>query len=178
MSKYHPHFVPIESGTVFGKWAVVEHIRGSVYWCECACGKRLKISAETLRDGSRHACNRCTHGLSEGEASFNEVYGNYGRNSRKMNREFSLTKEQAKFLFLSPCYYCGLEPSSIMQKRRAWSPFVYNGIDRIDNQLGYTMSNCLPCCAICNHMKHVLSYEAFIRHVNRIAEHRGYSYAK
>ena len=173
MSKYHPHWVPIEKGTVFGKWVVKEHAYGNSYWCECACGKRLKIAACTLRDGSRHACNRCTHGLADGEASFNEVYGNYRRNSRKMGREFVLTKDQARQLFLSNCYYCDSKQSSVMQKKRVWSQFIYNGIDRIDNSIGYILSNCLPCCAICNHMKHIMSYEDFLRHINRIAEHRG-----
>jgi hypothetical protein len=164
----------IEAGTKFGKWTIRSHVRGSIYWCECVCGKRLKIEASTLKNGERNACNRCASGLAEGEASFNELYGTYRRNAKKSNRDFLLTKEQAKQLFLTNCYYCGVAPSLLKKpKNRIWSGFWYNGIDRIDNAKGYIVPNCLPCCAICNHMKHIMSYEDFLRHVNRIAEHRG-----
>jgi|SRR5580692_6368919 len=173
MSKYHPQFVPIESGTVFGRYTVKEHWKHGIYFCECVCGKRLKISSWELTHGRRQGCNRCVGGLAKGEASFNELYGRYRRNAEKFKRDFTLTKEQAKILFLSNCHYCGDIPSLIVQKKRAWSPFIYNGVDRVDNAVGYVLSNCLPCCAICNHMKHILSYEDFLRHIKKIAEHRG-----
>ena len=174
MSKYHPQFVPIASGTTFGKWTIREHVYGSIYWCECVCGRRLKIEVSTLKNGTRRACNRCASGLPEGDAAFNELYGTYRRNAKRGNREFLLTKEQAKSLFVSNCYYCGIAPSLLKKpKNRIRSGFWYNGIDRVDNSIGYVLSNCLPCCAVCNHMKHIMSYEKFLRHINRIAEHRG-----
>jgi hypothetical protein len=52
-----------------------------------------------------------------------------------------------------------------------WSngDFVYNGIDRRENSIGYTLANCVSCCGPCNMMKKVLSYAEFIERCKRIA---------
>jgi 5-methylcytosine-specific restriction endonuclease McrA len=31
--------------------------------------------------------------------------------------------------------------------------FIYNGLDRIDSNLGYSVANCVPCCTKCNYAK-------------------------
>ena len=31
--------------------------------------------------------------------------------------------------------------------------FNYNGIDRVDNKIGYTLKNCVTCCKYCNNAK-------------------------
>ena len=31
------------------------------------------------------------------------------------------------------------------------------GIDRIDNKMGYTLNNVVPCCSRCNFMKHIMT---------------------
>ena len=41
------------------------------------------------------------------------------------------------------CYLCGKESDD----------FHTNGIDRIDNNIGYEKNNVLPCCGDCNYMK-------------------------
>jgi hypothetical protein len=39
-------------------------------------------------------------------------------------------------------------------------------LDRIDNSVGYTESNCVPCCAICNITRNTLyTYEEFKLHI-------------
>jgi hypothetical protein len=45
------------------------------------------------------------------------------------------------------CYYCGKEGP--------------NGIDRVDNTVGYTKENCVSCCKHCNYVKGDLSLEDF-----------------
>lgn len=46
-----------------------------------------------------------------------------------------------------------------------------NGIDRVDNNKGYTLNNCVPCCKTCNQAKHRLSQEYFIEWVEKIYKH-------
>ena len=163
---YQPTLVP-KIGVTYGKWTTKEYFGRGIYLCECACGKRLKISACSLEQGERTMCVRCRAGMPEGQAAANECYGNYRGNARRSKRDFELTRDQAFQFFESPCYYCGLPPYG------NYKGFKFTGIDRIDNSVGYVLSNCLPCCSICNHMKHVLSYDDFLAHVSRIVEHRG-----
>lgn len=46
-----------------------------------------------------------------------------------------LTVEFVEKSLLSPCYYCGFQSC---------------GLDRIDNNRGHIMKNCVPCCFECN----------------------------
>jgi 5-methylcytosine-specific restriction endonuclease McrA len=80
--------------------------------------------------------------------------------------------EWAKFVYLT-CHYCG----SIDTRSHASSSHFYpksfnaikmNGIDRIDSSIGYSLENCVPCCARCNWMKSDLSQEEFLQRVKYI----------
>ena len=46
-----------------------------------------------------------------------------------------------------------------------------NGIDRIDSSKGYSVDNCVPCCAKCNYAKHDLSIDDFKNHIEKIYKH-------
>ena len=42
-----------------------------------------------------------------------------------------------------------------------------NGIDRVNNSIGYTLDNCVPCCKHCNYVKGNLSQVDFKTWKNR-----------
>lgn len=46
----------------------------------------------------------------------------------------------------------------------------YNGIDRTDNDKGYTTDNCVSCCGKCNSLKGTLSQGEFRQLVTSIYE--------
>jgi hypothetical protein len=52
------------------------------------------------------------------------------------------------------------------------TPWVYNGIDRIDSSAGYVPSNVVPCCHDCNFMKGSLGYDEFFDRVAAIHQRR------
>jgi hypothetical protein len=85
----------------------------------------------------------------------NPNYKSYKHGAKTRNLVFDLSKEDFKSITSDSCYYCGEFDSRI-------------GIDRSDNTKGYTLENCVPCCATCNHMKknHTQSY--FISHIQKI----------
>ena len=83
----------------------------------------------------------------------------YKRSARKRQLQWSLTDVQAEDLFCADCSYCGSCPK------------VWCGIDRVDNDNGYTTSNCVPACATCNFMKHTLSFGDFVRQCAMITDH-------
>lgn len=71
------------------------------------------------------------------------------------------------------CAYCGARPT-IKTPSKSWQSVTYlNGIDRIDNNVGYTVGNCAPCCAQCNWAKKDLTQKEFVLWANRIASKSG-----
>jgi hypothetical protein len=83
---------------------------------------------------------------------------------------FELSLEEFLTLTKQNCYYCGAPPGNIQKSDHNNGDFVYNGIDRTDNDLGYTTDNCLPCCKPCNYMKSYMGFEAFIKQAIKIAD--------
>ena len=75
------------------------------------------------------------------------VYKGYRGRSKKRDFSFLLTKEKFKNLTKMNCYYCGAAPTNNM-----WG-YIYNGLDRIDNNNGYFYENVVPCCSRCNTAK-------------------------
>lgn len=73
---------------------------------------------------------------------------------RNRNYEFNLTFEQFSELINKECQYCPTTPS--------------RGVDRINNSLGYIISNCAPCCSKCNVMKMNKSLEEFYSQIEKI----------
>lgn len=73
------------------------------------------------------------------------------------NIPFQLTKKQVFELINKQCFYCNEEG--------------IKGIDRIDSSIGYTITNCVPCCSMCNLMKQSHSQQDFINQCKKIALH-------
>lgn len=94
-----------------------------------------------------------------------QVFNHYKREASERNFSFILSKEEFKEIISKSCFYCGAMPS---QKVIRYPSFVYNGVDRVNNSLGYQLDNTVPCCWRCNRMKHTLSVEEFIDHLRKI----------
>jgi len=85
-------------------------------------------------------------------------YRNHNRRQNRIGQVFDLSKEQFDAITKQTCHYCGLYSAD--------KP--YSGIDRVDDTIGYTLLNCVPCCAICNFMKRFMSVSDFLAHIARI----------
>ncbi len=84
-------------------------------------------------------------------------YQTYKDSAKRRNMIFDLTKDDFETFWQKPCFYCDSEIETI-------------GIDRKDNNIGYTLDNCLSCCKICNLGKHTSTYEEYIEHCKRMAK--------
>lgn len=73
----------------------------------------------------------------------------------KRNYSVGVTFDDFCKIVSNPCKYCGEKEVTI-------------GIDRIDNNKGYTIENSAPCCKICNFMKKTMTVKDFLSHVNKI----------
>ena len=70
-----------------------------------------------------------------------------------------------------PCMYCGDSLETKYNQDGFNGNFVYTGIDRVNNDEGYTKDNAIPCCSTCNYMKKNLSVTDFLNHVKKIFYH-------
>lgn len=68
---------------------------------------------------------------------------------------FDLDPLQYRALWGKPCHYCGSAITTI-------------GLDRIDNAVGYTAENTVPCCWVCNSWKGTFTMDEFRAHLARL----------
>lgn len=173
----------ILSGMKFNKLTALEFshkTKGFQYWkFKCECGKESLTRANDVAGGRIISCGcfaaeqyKLKHGLPEGEALARELYSTYRRNALDRNLHFLINEEQFFDLIKRDCYICGIKPSQSgrINRRHNAGNFKYNGIDRFDNNVGYVMENCKPCCGTCNMAKRNLSHEEFFSWIERIGE--------
>ncbi len=107
----------------------------------------------------------------------NQLFGNYKMSAIRRGYNFSLSKDEFKLITSSICYYCGDIPNNKISKGRINSKhisiYIHNGIDRVNNNIGYELSNCVSCCKLCNKMKRANSIELFIEQAIKIAKKQG-----
>lgn len=143
--------------------------------CICICGKEKINYGAILRAGRVKSCG-CYKGertLKPGKASMHFIYEGYQRRAKKKNLPFELTKDEFEKITSSNCYYCGVEPKQYIKCKRYNGGYFYNGIDRTDNSMGYTLGNSVACCGLCNQMKMTESIDSFYEHLLKIVKNRG-----
>lgn len=146
---------------------------GQTFWeCLCDCGKTVKAPGGDLRRGYRKKCGvDCSkYGHQPGDASFNVLFRNMKKSARERKYSWELTKEQVKEITSKNCFYCGTEP---LQKPSGNlnGVYLYNGIDRVDNSIGYVFGNCVPCCGHCNVAKRSMTVKQFRKKIIEIYNH-------
>jgi len=103
--------------------------------------------------------------LSVQKSGLNVVYSDYRCSARSRHIDFSLSKDVFEKLITANCVYCGKPPSNL---KRGYS---YNGLDRINQDVGYELGNVFTCCYVCNKWKGELSLQQFLDHVKAIVDH-------
>lgn len=81
----------------------------------------------------------------------------YKRNAKVKKLMFELSFLEFEKITNQKCWYCGKQDT-----RR--------GIDRIDNTKGYTLSNSVASCSVCNYMKKEMLQDKFLEHCKIIVE--------
>jgi len=145
----------------------------TMWLCRCECGNEWEVvSFALLRPGGNKSCG-CQRGnpLPEGEAAFHSLLWQYRKGAADRGLVWGLSDELFGELTKQSCYYCGIAPSQIHggeDYRGLNGGYVYNGIDRLDNGLGYLPDNCVSCCWECNVAKGTKSYEQFMEWIARV----------
>lgn len=173
------------TGKSFGLLKVVETKlvctkRGNrkICTCICECGEVVERRADGFKSGRISSCgcyNKITIlkavdkiTLNGPQSAFNSLFSSYKKEASKKKYFFGLTEETFKELIDSTCFYCGKKPKQVSKSGGSTDNYTYNGIDRLNSDLGYIKSNCVPCCKTCNYMKRTLSPSSFIKHISKI----------
>jgi hypothetical protein len=166
-------------GQRFGQLLVLEDLGtykgGEVcLGCVCDCGVKIAVKSRGLREGILVSCGCKNRGQlldmggknkkAVGQSAFNQLLLNYRRSAKLRNYDFALSEEEFRELTSSACFYCGSLPfRNAPRAKKTNGDYVYNGIDRIDNSLGYFKSNVRTCCKNCNVAKASLSQAEFYK---------------
>jgi hypothetical protein len=170
------------AGRRFGNLVVLEYIPkadGETYtgvkWkCRCDCGNIFITYSASLLAQNKISCTPCSmkrkaalSTLPDKESTWTRYLSVTRSNAQRKGRSFLLSFEDFKRISKLPCSYCGGLPTIDCKG------IVRVGIDRFDNNKGYTLENSRPCCFVCNRMKGRLSHAEFIDHVNKIVSKSG-----
>ncbi len=96
------------------------------------------------------------------------MYNTYVRGAKNRGLSFELTKDEFNAIITQRCFYCGSKPEQILYKQGMQSKFLYNGIDRINNDIGYEIGNVIPCCRFCNMAKGRHTFSEFEKWIERL----------
>lgn len=159
------------TGNKYGNLLVIKKshsVRKGMYWeCKCECGEICYATQTDLNRGRRNFCKNCGT-IKSHDSILNDLYVRYKKGSIKRGYQFDLSISDFKKLISSNCYYCGIEPKQKHYKNGMRYGLIYNGIDRQNNNFGYILENCVPCCKFCNFAKSRFNEKEFIEWLNFI----------
>ena len=158
------------AGKKFGLLTVLERIEntpgGNTRWrVRCDCGKETTPSAYNLKTGHTNSCGDRKHHsatLPKGESAFRILFSDMRRGAGKRGYSWNLSNSYVRNITSMNCYYCDRIPSQSINRNDSNGAYIYNGIDRINNSIGYTEENTVPCCKDCNYAKRERSHGEFI----------------
>lgn len=187
-----PHRLKEETGKRYGELQVLKMVTASPvakFLCRCDCGRETIVRGTSLRkktmptrscgciNAQRMGVYNRANGkwLPSGEASFRELKRRMQKTAHKRRLEWGLSEKDTKTIMKQNCVYCNIPPSQSVltptlkrHREKRNGDFIYNGIDRIDNTMGYTNNNVAPCCYICNRMKSSMTVKDFLSHIDTI----------
>lgn len=171
-------------GRKFGNLLAIKpmtKVKTNQMWdCVCICGKHITVQAGNLVSGNTKSCGCYRQLVSRsrqvypGTPAQRLVFRNYRKTALQRGLCFELTPEEVYSLCEKNCYYCGTAPKTnsksyvFYNKHQNGEGFLRNGIDRIDNTVGYRHGNVVPCCYDCNAAKRTMALRQFISWVGSV----------
>lgn len=150
------------------KLTAVRHshtVNAVVFWdfkCECGNIKKLRPCKVFKEKYPTKSCG-C---IRKGNNAVKKLLRSYKKNAFRRNLDWNLSLDNFLLLTSNNCFYCGIKPSKISKSK--YEEYFYNGIDRKNNSLGYTLENSLSCCTLCNKAKRDLDYKVFTDWIKQI----------
>jgi hypothetical protein len=167
------------TGQKFNRWTVLSFAKfckdksgqQRTHWlCKCACGNIKEVYTNSLTSGKSTSCGCTKRKLSYGQSAKHTTFTSYKGTAKRKGLCFELNETQFTYITQQECYYCGKLPSNIAKGKKKYGEWIYNGIDRLDNLIGYKLDNVVPCCKNCNLAKRSLTEKQFLSLVKAIYE--------
>ena len=125
------------------------------------CGYISHFDSRPQFHKNTKGCRRCNSHPDDMTRAVAYHYAAYKYQAKKRGYEFKLEPWQFNLVVNDVCYYCG-DPGTIMFRGFG---YCLVGVDRIDNNKGYTFDNVRPCCKDCNFSKGTMSEEEFLNKI-------------
>ena len=170
----------VNIGEVYGVYKVIEEVKIPTEKCfitkwKCVnihTGKEFLYSGSYLHKLKRRVDDKFSKERQLGLRKY--LYRSYQQGAINRKHSFDLTFDEFNSIIAGNCAYCGEPPREVdnkllIERGDSHQPSIrYNGIDRINPELGYSIDNCVPCCSKCNYMKGTLQKEEFLTHVEKV----------
>jgi len=156
------------------------NVRAGMWEVKCnECGGKKEITTSQVKQYNSCGCKQYKDKVKpkgsgkqspKGTSVFvNMLISIYKSNAKKRSIDYKLSYDYFASIINSPCTYCGDRNENILKKEK-YKDFKYTGIDRVDNSVGYTEENTVPCCEFCNRAKLNRTESYFKRKIVKIAK--------
>jgi len=100
----------------------------------------------------------------------NKIFCSQRNDAKSRKLSWNISLDEWIKLTQQNCHICGVEPKLRYGKIHdtIGEKTPINGLDRVENQKGYTLDNVKSCCTDCNYMKHKMTEEYFYKHIEKI----------
>jgi len=184
------------TGQTFNSWQVLRYVKTEnkipFYECKCLiCNTDYIIDGRNLPRGRSKRCRKCAdkinktgkrnYGIPAREYAISRLLKGYKDGATKRNLSCSLTTETFGEFIFKNCHYCGRPPntyvnplkgSSLSKEKEEEGWLYYNGIDRLNSDLGYEPGNMVTCCVQCNRAKGSSNYQEFLKYLMDLVNFR------
>lgn len=154
----------------------LKHRQFALY--ECVCGNKKVLNKSLVDSKNTRSCGCLKSNLQKSKKlpnNYSEITAillQYKRHAKDRDIEWNLSREEAEKLFRSPCFYCGDLSGNLKKTKNCKEGFPHNGIDRLDRQKSYSLTNVVPCCGTCNMSKGKMSKNEFISFITKVYKHQ------
>lgn len=184
--------IKLKEGQKINNLTTIKYIGDSLWECRCICGNIKNINSYRLSIGKTKSCGCLKRQISRQTikkaidkrrkyspdiTSARRIWQNYCYMDKKTIKTALLNFQDFYQISQKNCYYCGNVPSNNFNLFKFYKNsensikngnFIYNGLDRIDNNKLHTKDNCVSCCIICNRAKNNKSIQDFYKYIQNI----------
>ena len=122
----------------------------------CGCLKKLAWSFVVNENQNPTKKKNKKNFIPKIETAQKDIFRKYKTSAYKRNYVFDISFSDFVKIISKNCFYCGSYPQrehKLKSLKDMDVKFMFNGIDRSNNDIGYILDNCVPCCTICNRAK-------------------------